>query len=88
MKKKEEIIAEKNSLLSDKAGGDEDVKKRLAVLEAQKKSIEEELKQKDLMLGERNIKLRDLESENRKNTSLIEGYKNIVNEKARELARN
>jgi hypothetical protein len=64
------------------------VKKRLTVLEAQKKSIEEELKQKDLMLGERNIKLRDLESENRKNTSLIEGYKNIVNEKARELARN
>lgn len=74
--------------MSDKAGGDEDLKKRLAVLEAQKKSIEEELKQKDLMLGERNIKLRDLESENRKNTSLIEGYKNIVNEKARELARN
>lgn len=64
------------------------MKKRLTVLEAQKKSIEEELKQKDLMLGERNIKLRDLESENRKNTSLIEGYKNIVNEKARELARN
>jgi hypothetical protein len=64
------------------------VKKRLTVLEAQKKSIEEELKQKDLMLGERNIKLRDLESENRKNTNLIEGYKNIVNEKARELARN
>ena len=64
------------------------MEKRLAVLEAQKKSIEEELKQKDLMLGERNIKLRDLESENRKNTSLIEGYKNIVNEKARELARN
>lgn len=44
--------------------------------------MEQELRQKEKIINEINARQREMDTENRKNSSLIEGYKNIVKEKA------
>lgn len=54
-------------------------REKILSLEKQKKTFEDELKQKEITLIQNRNQIENLEMELKKNVGLVEGYRNILN---------